>query len=93
MKYKNNIEGKDIDIDLSDYIPTGSKEILIEDKTEPTKTATLENKPTIVTKEDNNPKLPNLLHPTPGMRVVKADLDPIQALLILHHYLSIKRNN
>jgi N-acetylmuramoyl-L-alanine amidase len=53
VKYKNNIEGKDIDIDLSDYIPTGSKEILIEDKTEPTKTAPLENKPTVVTKEDN----------------------------------------
>lgn len=79
VKYKNNIEGKDIDIDLSDYIPTGSKEILIEDKTEPTKTATLENKPTIVTKEDNKTEITESTTPTPGVRVVKADFKPVES--------------
>lgn len=79
VKYKNNIEGKDIDIDLSDYIPTGSKEILIEDKTEPTKTAPLENKPTIVTKEDNKTEITESTTPIPGVRVVKADFKPVES--------------
>jgi N-acetylmuramoyl-L-alanine amidase len=79
VKYKNNIEGKDIDIDLSDYIPTGSKEILIEDKTEPTKTAPLENKTTVVTKEDNKSEIAESTTPTPGVRVVKADFKPVES--------------
>lgn len=79
VKYKNNIEGKDIDIDLSDYLPAGSKEIQVDDRTETPKTTPVESKPTIVTKGEVLPtETTESSTPTPGIRVVKADFKPVE---------------